>query len=81
MWWNGTAWGPMHGWWPMPLFGLICMIVFLYIGSRIFGSGFCGRHHPIDDQRNIDELIREVRELRSEVKALKEDKNPREDSQ
>lgn len=80
MWWNGTGWGPMHGWWPMPFFGLICMIIFLYALSRIFGRGLGDRQSPTEEQRNIDQLTREVRELRSEIKALKENKAPENDS-
>lgn len=79
MWWNGTGWGHMHGWWPMPLFGLICMVIFLYVVSRIFGRGFCGGQSSMEDRRNTDELRREVHELRSEIKALKENKAAGED--
>ena len=80
MWWHGTEGGHMYGWWFMPLFGIFCMVIFLYAISRIFGRGFCGRQHPPEDQRSIDELSQEIRELRSEIKALKEDKGPGEDS-
>ncbi len=64
----------------MPLFGITCMIVFLYVLSRIFGSGggFCGRHDQQGPQGNIDELHREIRELREEIKSLKENKDKKE---
>ena len=81
MWWTGAGWGPMYGWWLMPLFGIICMVVFLYAVSIIFGRGFCGRQSSTEQQRNIEELTREVRELRSKIKALEENKKaPGEDS-
>ena len=70
----------MYGWWLMPLFGFFCMAIFLYAISRIFGRGFCERSHPTENQPGVDDLIREVRELRSEIKALKEDKQSGEDS-
>ncbi len=72
----------------MPLFGLVCMLIFLYFISRIFGSGgrfresslACGRHDYQGNQANTDELRREIRELRNEIKAMKGDKCQQEDA-
>ena len=71
-----------HVWlgWLMPLFGLVCMIIFLYGVSRIFGRGSCAGQHPAENPQQMDQLIREVRELRAEIKALKEHKTTGEDS-
>ena len=83
MWWDGPGWGHMYGgWWFMPVFGLFCMIIFLYVFSRIFGSGggFCGRHDHQGNGANVDELKREIQELRNEIKTMKEDKGPQEDA-
>jgi len=84
MWCNGPGWGPGYGWWFMPLFGIICLAIFLYVISRLFGSsGFrdsfpCGRPASGKDQNTIDELKGEIRELRAEILALKENKKSEE---
>lgn len=79
MWWNGPGWGHVYGWWFMPLFGIVCMVIFLYVISRIFGSGgFCGKYPLANDQGNMDELKNEIRELREEVKVLKGNKKSEE---
>ncbi len=73
MWWNGSGWGHMHGgWWFMPIFGLLCMVIFLYVIRKIFGNGsFCHRYHPqADDQESINSLKKEIQELRKEIKTL-----------
>ena len=81
MWCNGSVWGPGYGWWFMPLFGIICMVIFLYVISRIFGnSSFrdyfpCGRQTSGKDQTTIDELKGEIRKLRAEILSLKEKKS------
>ncbi len=83
MWWNGPGWGHMYGgWWLMPLFGIVCMLIFLYFISRIFGSGggFCGRHNDQGNQANTDELRREIRELRAEMKFMKENRSQQENA-
>jgi len=69
MWWNGSGWG-MHGWWFMPIFGIVGMVIFLYLFARIFGALGCSRERPTDRQE-LEELRREVRELRAEIRALR----------
>ena len=78
MWWHGPEGGHMYGWWFMPLFGIFCMIIFLYAISRIFGRGSCGGSHPTESQQSVDDLVQEVLELRSEIRALKEGKESKE---
>ena len=84
MWCNGPVWGVGYCWWFMPLFGIVCMVIFLYVISRIFGSsGFhgsfpCGRPASEKDQTTIDELKGEIRELRAEILSLKENKKSEE---
>ncbi|MCF6188311.1 MAG: hypothetical protein L3J49_12670 [Desulfobulbaceae bacterium] len=74
MWWNGHGWGHMYGgWWLMPFLGLLCMLVFLYAVSKIFGNGpFCHRPYPpIDDHESINSLKKEIQELRREIHTLR----------
>ncbi len=73
MWWNGPGYGPMHGWWIMPIIGIICLLIVLLIVSRFFGGwgGFCGKP-PTDRDNGIDELRKEIKALREELKELKE---------
>ena len=70
MWWNGPGWGPMYGWWVMPFFGIIFLVIVLLIFSRLFGGGFCGRP-PVDRDSNIEELRKEIKALRDEIRELK----------
>lgn len=72
MWWNGQ-WGHMYGgWWLMPVFGLLCMVIFLYAVSKIFGNGPCRRPSPrTDDQESINSLKKEIQELRREIQTLR----------
>jgi hypothetical protein len=67
-WWNGPH--PMWGMgWIFPLIGIVFIAVILFVISRFFGRGgpFCGgrRYDEIDDLR------REVRELKDEVAKLR----------
>lgn len=76
MWWHGPGWGPGYGWWLMPLFGIIFLIIALIVVSRFFGRGggpWCGGHEArtAADER-LEELIREIKALKEEVKELKE---------
>lgn len=79
MWWNGPGpgWGPMYGWWIMPIFGILFLIVVLLIISRFFGGGrFCGR--PRTDRTaeddDIQDLKKEIREIKDEIRELKKEK-------
>lgn len=75
MMWNGPGWGPMYGWWIMPIFGIIVFVLVLFIVSRFFGAGggFCGRP-PTDRDSSIEELKKEIKALRDEIKELKNKK-------
>jgi hypothetical protein len=57
MWWNTPGgWGPMYGWWIMPFFGIIFLVLVLLIVSRFFGGGgFCGRS-SVERDSGIEEL-------------------------
>jgi len=72
MWWNTPGgWGPMYGWWIMPFFGIIFLVLMLLIVSRFFGGGgFCGRP-PADRNNSIEELRKEIKALREEIRELK----------
>ena len=63
----------MYGWWFMPLFGIFCMVIFLYVFSKMFsGGGFCGKASAGSDREEINELKNEIYELRKEIKKLHE---------
>ncbi len=79
MWWNGPGWGPMYGWWIVPLFAIIFMVLMFLIVSRFFGGGFCGRP-PVSRDKDMEDLKNEIRALRDEVKELKA-KNKKEDAE
>ena len=66
----GPGWGPMYGWWVMPFFGIIFMVIVLLIVSRFFGGGFCGRP-PADRDSGIEEIKKELKALRDEISELK----------
>lgn len=74
MWWNHTGWGSMYGWWLMPLFGLFCMGVFLFLIFCIFNHDKrgCGpfRHLSSRKEQEENELLNEIKELRRDVTAL-----------
>ncbi len=79
MWWNGPGpgWGPMYGWWIMPIFGIVFLLIVLFIVGRFFGGGvgFCGR--PSAGQRDdeaLKELKKEIQELKDEIRELIKDK-------
>lgn len=75
MWWDGHGWPHMYGvWWFMPLFGLICMVLFLYFVSRILGGkGCCGSTFKSSNQQNeeLEVLKEEIEKLNREVEKLK----------
>ncbi len=69
--WNGPGWGPMYGWLIMPFFGIIFLVLMLLIFSRFFsGGGFCGRP-PADRDSGIEEIKKEIKALRDEIRELK----------
>ncbi len=75
MWWNQIGWGPMYGMWFMPIFGLLCMLIFVYCISRIVNrnGGCCGpMNHEPPTSPSQDALLEEIRALRSEVEELRE---------
>ena len=77
--WNYGGWGPMYGWWLMPIIGLICMLIFVYVISRINNrnGGCCGpliQGTPRENPQQ-DELLEEVRALRREVEELRKNQN------
>lgn len=77
MWWNHAGWGPMYGMWFMPIFGLLCMLFFIFFISRIFNrnGGSCGlfnQNHPVDFP-NQDALLCEIQALRREVEELRKE--------
>jgi len=64
----------MYGnWWLMPIFGLFCMLIFLYVISKIFTNGSpCHRYPPqVDSQESIHALKKEIQELRREIQTLR----------
>lgn len=74
--WNETYWGPMMhgGWWFMPVFGILFMVIMMYFFSRFFGvdGGMCGRHNKSEDIMSIfAEYRREIHEIRMEIKELR----------
>jgi len=62
----------MYGWWIMPFFAIIFLVLVLFIVSRFFGGGggFCGRP-PSDRDVGIEELKNEIKALREEIRELK----------
>ena len=76
MWWDHGGWGPMYGWWFMPIFGLLFMLIFLYVMFRIFNRdrysyGPFSDRHPGSNQEQ-EKLREEVKALRREVKELRQ---------
>ena len=63
----------MVGWWIMPILGFLCLFIVLFFVSRFFGAGggFCGRP-PADRDSGMEELRKEIRALRDEVKDVKD---------
>ena len=66
------GWGPMYGWWIMPFFGIIFLVLVLLIVSRLCGGGgFFGRPSA-DRDSGIEELRKEMKALREEMRELKD---------
>ena len=88
--WNYSGWGPMHGMWFMPIFGILCLLLVLYFISRVFNGngGCCGpfNNKTPHDRLQQDELLHEIKALRREVEDLKirrkhRKENPKDDEQ
>ena len=77
--WNYGGWGPMYGMWFMPIFGLLCMLIFVYVITRILNrnGGCCGQSNQTPPPENPvqDELLEEIQALRREVEELREKQN------
>ena len=77
--WNHAGLGPMYGMWFMPIFGLLCMLIFIYFSSRVFNrnGGCCGPLNQGTFQANREktELLDEIRTLRREVEELRKNQN------
>lgn len=72
MWWNTPGgWGPMYGWWIMPFFGIIFLVLVLLIVSRFFGGGSLSGRPSADRDSGIEELRKEIKALREEIRELK----------
>jgi hypothetical protein len=79
MWWNGpgAGWGPMYGWWIMPIFGIFFLLIVLLIVGRFFGGwgGYCGRTPAVPrDDDALKDLKKEIQELKEEIRELKKEK-------
>ena len=58
----------------MPLFGIVFMVICIYMFSRFFGAAgnMCGRNNQSGDVHDIfAELRREIHELRMEIKEMR----------
>lgn len=68
---GANMWGPYMwgGWWIFPVIGIIFIIIILFAISQFFGGrgGFCSGW-KYDE---IENLRKEVRELKDEVEKLK----------
>lgn len=69
--WGAPIWG---GWWIFPLLGLLFIVLMMVFCARMMrgtmgGAGMCG--HGGRHASETDDLRREVRELREEIKQLK----------
>lgn len=63
----------MYGWWIMPIFGIIFLVICLYFFSRFFG---CGRG-PMDhsgERAELEDMKNEIQSLRDEIRELKKEK-------
>lgn len=49
MWWNHGGCEPMHGWWFMPFFALLYLLVLIYILAHFFIQDRNG-YNPSSDQ-------------------------------
>lgn len=79
--WNEPVWGPMMygGWWFMPLFGIVFMLLCIYMFSRFFGGNgsVCTGSTKKGEVYDIfAELRREIHELRVEIKDLRNQNSP-----
>lgn len=67
----------MYGWWFMPVFAILFIVVILFFVGRFFSSGgFCGRtpmNRSMED-KNVEEMRKEIQELRDEIRGLEKGK-------
>lgn len=74
--WGPGPWGaPMWGfWWIFPLIGLLICLLFIVAMVRFMGGrGFmCMGDHRSHTSKDETELRHEIRELREELKQLKQ---------
>jgi hypothetical protein len=62
------------GWWFMPLFGIVFMVLCIYMFSRFFGAtgNMCAKNNQPGEMHDIfAELRREIHELRMEIKEIR----------
>jgi hypothetical protein len=74
--WGGYWGGPWAGFgWIFPLFGLLFMVVMIFMCFRMMGGMMRGGSmpgHAGPGTGEIEELRREVRELKEEIRKLRE---------
>ncbi|MCF8057010.1 MAG: hypothetical protein K9K37_10275 [Desulfocapsa sp.] len=77
MWWNHGGCEPMHGWWYMPSFALLYLLVLIYIVARFFiqdknrQDSFLGQH-PENDHERDDDQLNSIKTLPHQVKELRQ---------
>lgn len=57
-------------WWVFPLLGIVFLVVLIFLLIRAFGGGSFSGHSKV-----IEELKREMRDLKEEIERLKKDES------